>query len=402
MATDAAVSQPRHTRPSRTVVISNVPPTFNMRNFLALKGFGRPIESVIVHPDNKKVEISFLERRSAELLAAAREKNEFALDGHELELEFVKPRPIPVEVIAAIGTREASRKIILNSLPKRDGKEGWTEKELEEEMGRYGKVESVWIDPQNGQKATVVFADILQAVKASKTLRIEEAYKDSGVRFYSDVTLKTHLPESGEDGPHSVYLTGLPLDITPSRLLKDLNSVLVFERGEPLIRVNMVKNTAFLHFTYPSVAKLFYDSYHPTRGVSKSWAANDGVIHRKHIAAIRLGATRTVYITDFNDPRINFDRLRTDFSKFGRLAHVYTDWDSRRAYVEFTDITSACNAIDHIAENNRNFSIYAGSRISFGKRISHGQKHGNVSPLIIATVGSEDTSAKPKKAAVVA
>jgi len=154
------VAKPRFR--SRSVVVSNIPPSFTMRQFLALKGAGRSIESVAVNPEKQQVEINYLFRRGPDPLFASKSKNELVLDGQAFDVQYLDHRPLPVEVIAAIGIKGASRKIIVNQLPKRDAK--WTEKDLMEEMSRFGTVENVWLD-KAGEKATVTFSDILTAVK---------------------------------------------------------------------------------------------------------------------------------------------------------------------------------------------------------------------------------------------
>jgi len=83
---------------------------------------------------------------------------------------------------------------------------------------------------------------------------MEEGIEAGGVRFYFDAT-NSRNPDASteEDGSRTVYLSGLPLDITPARLLKDLKALFVYKRGEPLANITMNKNTAVRHTLYPQV-----------------------------------------------------------------------------------------------------------------------------------------------------
>ncbi|KAF5366269.1 hypothetical protein D9758_005806 [Tetrapyrgos nigripes] len=343
---------------TRCVLIKNLPPTFTVAKLLSLKGFGRPIESVIRRPSSNEVEICYLQPAGAACVVRAAKKGDFVMDGQKLKVEFCRPRPLPVEIIAAVSLRPASRRLLLR-LPKCFR----TEKALEEEMQRFGEMEQMWM-AEDGKKATVTFSDIATALKAGKTLRSEKAWADSNVTFY--VQYKHIYPRDPQVYPHTVCLSHL--DLAPYQLLSGLKDVLDWKMGEPLVCCSMNKNSAFLKFRDWDAAKIFYDTYNPPGRIQKSWANDETPILSNQVTAAILGASRTLSISNLDIQRIWSGRLREDFGKFGDVIRTFVELEHRRAVVEFADIMHACKAIDHIYNNGSDFSVYAGSKIGFWHR----------------------------------
>ncbi|KAF5366268.1 hypothetical protein D9758_005807 [Tetrapyrgos nigripes] len=345
---------------TRCIRVKNLPSTFTVAKLVTLKGFGRPIESVIILPDSSEREIRYLQNGGAALAVKAAREGDVVLDGQKLEVKLWTPQPLPVEIIAAVALRSASQ--ILWLQPPEHFK---TEAALEQEVKRFGEVESIWIDESKG-RAQVTFGDIRAAMKACKSLLSEKAWEGCTVSFYSQQE-RIYPREDGskhQGHPHTVYLSHLPPNLASQQLSKSLKDVLDWKYGEPLMRLFINEDGAFLTFRNSDAAKNFYDTYEPAGSTQKSW-------HRPkppllcQVAAANLGATRTLCIVNFDVQRIWPGRIRVDFSKFGGIVRTEVDAKNRLGFVEFMDILDACKAIEYIRENKGDFSIYAGSKIGF-------------------------------------
>lgn len=79
-------------------------------------------------------------------------------------------------------------------------------------------------------------------------------------------------------------------------------------------------------------------------------------------AAIQESGSRNVYIGGINSS-ITQERLSADFSPFGEIELINIVQDKSIAFVSFTDIISAINAIEGIKRN----PSYASLKINYGK-----------------------------------
>ncbi|KAF5369036.1 hypothetical protein D9758_002961 [Tetrapyrgos nigripes] len=383
MATEAPRS------PTRAVLVKNLPPAFSVSKLLALKGVGGPIESIVMPPESNEVKILYVQTGRATGVIKAGEEGALVMDGQTLDVNLTRTEALPVEVVAAIALKSASRKIGLQ-VPEQFK----TETALEAEMKRFGEIERIWIE-QGGNKATVTFLNIKDALKAHKALRVEKAWEAHPVHFMSDRMQLLPKKADSKDGRHSVLLQNLPFDITLPRLLTSLRGILPWSNGEPLMYVSMMENNAFLKFRNSTCSEMFYNTYKPTRRIQKSWPKNNHSPTLSQVTASKLGATRTLFIRDFNDPRINHERLHKDFNKFGAIVRAYVDVPNRRAWVEFVDILSPCKAIRNIQENSHDYSIYAGARVEFAYHHQLGQMHAPLRPIKIPAVDGQKASPPP-------
>ncbi|KAF5336301.1 hypothetical protein D9758_014483 [Tetrapyrgos nigripes] len=357
---------PKPERPhSRVVLIRNFPPTSTINDFLNLRGTNKPIESVIRYPEYNTVEIRYLEPYATEYIGFLAAQSELVLEGQALRVENLPHRPLPVEALAAIGLRAASRTLVLRNLRAHFSQER-LEKKLKEKLVRhFGKFERIWIR-EDGETATVTFHNLMTAVKALKTLHAE------GWKVHCKEGLPK-LREFPDSAFPTVHLSGLPHGIQPQTVLKNLyDDLSSFPKGDPM-RVFTNKKGAFLVFFAPPYAKKFCDIYQPPPGVTAT-LTNEGLTPQyAERAARRLGASRTIIIDGFKDPAITFDHIHQDFHPFGRVFYVYMDTEKAHARVVFTNISSSFKAIEDIYENRAKYKDYYGARITFGrhKQMAH-------------------------------
>ncbi|KAF5366290.1 hypothetical protein D9758_005796 [Tetrapyrgos nigripes] len=303
---------------TRCILIKNLPSTFDIAKLLGLRGLGRHIESVIRRPESNECEIRYLQNAGALLVVNASERG-LVMDGQKLEVKLLAPQTLPVEIIAAVALRSAHRTLWL-----RPPEQFKTEIALEQELKRFGKVEIIWIDESKG-RAQVTFADIRTAIKAWKSLRSEKAWEGCGVAFriISGHILPHEEDFTSQDHPSNVLLSPISDLYQLSETLKD---ILVWKDGEPLISFHLQSNTAFLKFRNTILAKRFYDACKPPGNILKKWNYKRVPRDTNRINASKLGATRTLILTDLNDTRIESSRLHEDFSKFGSLIKTEVDW----------------------------------------------------------------------------
>ncbi|KAF5343033.1 hypothetical protein D9758_011165 [Tetrapyrgos nigripes] len=348
--------------PLRTVVIKNFPPKAITPHYLALRGTGGPIESVKRHKERDRLEIRYLEASSAQYVSTMAQKYPgLRLNHQRLRVGLTRTHRLPVEVVAAIGLRGASRSVRLHNLTN-----NFTAKELETEFARFGEIDDVWFgrDPKAEKPhAVVTFCHLMAAVKAYKTARTEGW----------TVSFRKNLPTvfKTSDYEHHTVFIWFSSPITVQKLLQDMD--FRFRNGDP-IRAQVSGKNAFLTFSDPANAAKFYDSYEHPQATSKNWAIKDRTPRTAELAAVKLGASRTLFIDGFTDPRVNFDRLHEDFSKFGEIFYVFADLEKACAKVVFTNMASALKAIENIHENRSNYSVYRGARVTFGRlmdRVPH-------------------------------
>ncbi|KAF5317468.1 hypothetical protein D9758_018047 [Tetrapyrgos nigripes] len=309
-----------------------------------------PIESVIKHPD-RQVEIRYLEARAADYVRhLAGKRPGLELNGQFFQVKLVGQHRLPIEVIAAIGLRAASRTLVLQNI-----RENYTAEELEEEMRRFGEVDRVLMDP-SGRGATVDFCRLITASQALKTLCKEDW----------DVAFRTLIPRPEDPrNDHLTVLLGNLKSTSLQGLLRDLGSLLQFHNGDPM-SVRMFEKCAFLTFSNAENAREFFNNYKKPKGIIKDWASKIRIKNLHHRAAVKLGASRELRLDGFTDKRVDFARLHQDFSKFGEIYYVFRDWKKDHARIVFTDVISALKAVEDIYENRSNYSVYSGARVTFG------------------------------------
>ncbi|KAF5366266.1 hypothetical protein D9758_005805 [Tetrapyrgos nigripes] len=349
---------------TRCVRVKNLPPTFTVTKLLRLKGMSRPIESVYRLPDHNEVEIHYLQPCGATRAVRAASEGNLVIDGQELEVRLCEPQRFPVEIVAGIVLKSASRVLWL-----RPPEQFKTVMALEEVMKRFGEVEDIWID-ESGAKAKVTFSRIGMAMEAWKSLRSDEAWADSNVTFHIEhLQIFPREDNSTTAGQHrTVYLSHLPLDLDPHQLMKSVEDMIVWRHSEPILSFSMCNNTAFFHFKDSVSAQIFYDAYEPLGGIQKGWSHQDGPPAVSQLTAANLGASRQLSMIGLDVTRIDSRRLRWDFSEFGGVVRAHVDKRNCTALITFADILHACKAIDHIHENPSDFSLYKGAKIMFWHR----------------------------------
>ncbi|KAF5352175.1 hypothetical protein D9758_009205 [Tetrapyrgos nigripes] len=372
------LSSSNHHAAARAILIQKFPPTASINDLLSLKGLGHPVESAFRIKHNNDVEIRYLEADSARYVRTFSGRNAIIYGGQLLDIKLLPPRRLPVEIVAAIGLRAASRMVVI-----RDTR-GLTEEKLREELERrFGETERVWVN-ENDRRAVVTFSHIHEAIKARKTLQ-DEGWP---VNFRDYLPRPPKHSQTGKFPHYGVVMKGVRA--SPREVLRELDPILNLRNGDPS-RVQTFPQGTLLAFGDSSNADKFTRFYRPPPGVIVDF-------HPKHApsllenAAIKLGACRTLIMDRFKDPSIDFDRLHRDFSVFGDIFYVYLDHEKAQARVVYTNIASALKAMEDIYENlaNLKYSIYNGAQITFGQFPNN---RGELSPLRPLFIRRQDLEA---------
>ncbi|KAF5352174.1 hypothetical protein D9758_009206 [Tetrapyrgos nigripes] len=367
--------------PSRVILIKNFPATSTIDDFLSLRGTGKPIESVIRRKD--ELQIHYLESDGVKSVRHFSNRDQLVLpDGQVLTTEILHTHRLPVEIIAAIGLRGASRTIAIRDL------RGHSKEVLEQGMERrFGKVERIWVH-EDGTHGIVTFSHIRAAMKAQKTL-LEEGWP---VNFRPNLPRPERIRLRDSGRPHyAVRLEGIPVGSGARDILRDLKDILRFQNGDPM-RVHTLRDMADLFFSDPTHAEHFRKFYQPPPGVIAAWSPKDRPPAETDVAAIKLGACRTILIDGFVDPGVTFDRLHRDFSKFGEIFYVYLDPKKAHARIVYTNIASSFKAIDDIYQDRAKYDIYHGARVTFGHIRKNKKELSHLRPIFIGHGGASSKS----------
>ncbi|KAL0579323.1 hypothetical protein V5O48_002656 [Marasmius crinis-equi] len=310
-----------------------------------------------------------------------------------------------VEVVAGIGCRFASRRVVIDHLPKNT-----TLDSLKQDLSRFGDVEMIGfkVRTKRGEQAEdrkcvwVQFCSIKTAMIAWKQLRREHG-SPSLVNFdieNCDWPLKGLLKEQrqlikeGRDSPEifrSVKLRGFESPMTIAKTLMPLlrNTPLPI-RGEAIQSVKKYKESRtkpeqlVVTFVHPEDAFVFWNTCNTEaqkagKGKATLLATKPTQSYHHVARAIALGATRTIGIYNVAELEgLTRDNLKDHFSKYGGVYKTQISEQGRCAFVKFNDVVGAMGAIWDIWLNDCTFHPqYDGTMVNFAADLYLGNAPSN-------------------------
>lgn len=152
-------------RRSRTVYIGYLPDAFSLDDILSShlhngQSFGA-LDRIHVLPERNCVFIDFLRIENATKFLNSVARNGLSIDGKVLDVGPASTIATPVDLICAVGLRNATRTLKLSSLDS-----SWTASSIRTRLQPYGFVEHIHMN-RKGAYAFVSFMDIMTACKVS-------------------------------------------------------------------------------------------------------------------------------------------------------------------------------------------------------------------------------------------
>ncbi|KAJ1918625.1 hypothetical protein H4219_002498 [Mycoemilia scoparia] len=342
-------------------------------------------------------------------------------NGHSTSVPTISAPPTAVGLTTPPGTSTIMKN-------HDTGTNGITEGILREVLGKYGTIEHVRL-VRDKRCAFVHFLDISSATRCVRELPTEPGWglprkinygRDrcapssatpnshhqqpnvaatamagnmNGVYGPMGMQMMPGMPPSmmmGIDPAHAaainpmqnrcVYLGNLHPDTTSEDLC---NSI----RGGILQHIRHIKDKriAFATFIDPNSAALFLQLAQAmpqglvvkNRRLRVSWGKSSVPVPQQVLMAVSSGASRNMYLGMLS-PEVSEEQLRSDFEIFGEIELVNLLRDKRCGFVNFTDISSAIQAVEAMRSSDQEVKLpngavfkkpqgYADVRVNYGK-----------------------------------
>ncbi|KAJ4474792.1 hypothetical protein C8R41DRAFT_552656 [Lentinula lateritia] len=278
---------------ARSLVFKQLPPSLEVKQALSCLPRGRFHD--IVPRGKDSLAIKFLDFRSASRFTQKFRLLPRAPLLKDATIEYEASGPLPIEILTAIGLRNASRVVRVSATIAKDIPES-----LIDDSKKCGPIESFESDKR---KAVINFLSIDAAIKALDILRASKTYVGYHVYFGYDKKCDIPPPYPARFKTDLV-LTDLPKGATTNELLQRLQSGLPDLKQETIrsIVFDEPGAKAFINFLEPGVAKIVYGSFKhaktSTGGVSVSWSrTTSSPITASLRMAVNVGASRTMTIS---------------------------------------------------------------------------------------------------------
>ncbi|KAG0228690.1 hypothetical protein B0O80DRAFT_466505 [Mortierella sp. GBAus27b] len=348
---------------STNVYIGHVSPECTIDQVLDLVHDGLVVSAGLV-PEKNCAFVSFVDPNAAAAFHQKVTIQRPSLAGRELVIGWGKDIPIPPLVLHAV-QQGATRNVFLGGI---DGT--ITEDGLRADFSKFGDIDTIKILYEK-DIALVHLTRIDSAVQAVAALSEDPRYKMFIVKYADDrctkqgrATFDSTSTESGltMKGSRTIQLGNLSDDTT----CQDVCDLI---RGGVLsyIRLFHQKHIAHVGFVEPQAASNFLTS--ASQGIILKGSSltveleeNVSALPQNVIDAVQQGASRNVYLGKI-DGSFTEKRLRQDFTVFGETELIRVIKEKNYAYVYFTNILSAVNAVNGI----RNNDAYANVKVGYGR-----------------------------------
>ncbi|KAF9269442.1 hypothetical protein L218DRAFT_993488 [Marasmius fiardii PR-910] len=375
--------------PRRTVILQKVSSLDRLSKVLGLNRVG-PIEHIKL--TRSQAYVSFFDQETAERFAQKVQQSKYGVDPI---IYTGKQRRAKVEVVAAIGSYEASRSLVVN-VP-----EDTTPQSFEREMSRFGEIEKAGVrrrinthpnDERTYKIGVVHFLSIESAMKAHVALRDKarrranfaiEEYDQPLTKMYRDFRKAAlagrQRPEDircvsliHNEGGHGPIVRTLMSAVVKASLPMSL-------RGEVVQSIWRKGKELLVTFIHPEDALLFWNkcnSEGPACGFSNAILTttppDKSIFHISRAAA--MGATRTLRISNVKDwSALTVKKIHSDFDQFGRILEVRIAEEKNAAFVKFANLQSSMRGICYIWRRNCVFKeAYEGSSVCFASDVALG------------------------------
>ncbi|KAF9129152.1 hypothetical protein BGW39_004420 [Mortierella sp. 14UC] len=381
IATAISTSTPQpESQELRTVFVGKIPEAASMKEILDLVTTGNVEEVRQVRKKQKNCEkvcafITFVDSDAAAQFLAQGRKEKWRIRKQVLELNWGALTPVVPKIAEAVKCG-ASRCVCVGRLDRTVSKEM-----LETDFSRFGQVESLKLLVDK-KVAYVYFTSVESAMKAKAALSIEHQYLHRRLSFGMDRCAQLALSRIflhrddkhrgtealtrvlTAEGKRNVFLGNLHEDTTIEEICDVVKGGLL-----SFIKRRPKRKSAFVCFVDPRAAAEFVD-YATMRAIKikerklkVGWG--EDTAHRLPedvINAFRMGATRTVYIANIKG--LVRSQLKTDFAAFGEVEKVSIFQGRDCAFINFSNVMSAVEAIQGIKESKPD---YASRQIGYGR-----------------------------------
>lgn len=395
--------------PSRTVYLGNIPADIEPHELLDYVRSGI-LESVKIIPSKNCAFISFVDHQSALLFHSDCILKKLSIKGHDIRIGWGKNSPMLPAVVEAIHNDGATRNVFLGNLNHQTNGMTVTEKELREDLGHYGTIDSIKIIPEKGI-AFIHFLSILSAIRCVQNLPLKEKYLDKKCFYGKDrcafitktqqhnaaqylglapgmehivtaadrefissalvqqsaaaAQIATQAGGANNLGNRTVYLGNLHQDSSVEEICNVVRGGLLQS-----IRFLKERHVCFITFIDPIAAAQFYAmcqlhglTIH-NRRIKVGWGKHSGPLSNALSLAVSNGASRNIYVGGLGDiDYYNPKKLRSDFSQFGDIEQINYLEEKNCAFINFVNIAHAIKAIDGI----KSLEDYKNLKINFGK-----------------------------------
>ena len=374
----------------RTIYVGNLAPETTYEELLNHVR-GGIIDNVKIIEDKNCAFITFVEASAAAAFQQDASSRRIVVKDNELKFNWGKPSQITPNILVAVNN-QATRTVYIGNID-----ETVTESFLQEELSKFGIVESVKILPEK-HIAFVYMTSVASAIKAVQNLPNDPKWANRRVNYGKDrcaVPIKQNpnmmygngysqygsmnyqfdmfngqtsqmspvMINSNPSNNRTIFLGSLH----PETTTKDICDVI---RGGILqdIKYKQDKGIAFVTFIDPNAATAFFNRAQndglviKKRGVKVGWGKISNQLNQQVAKAVQNKATRNVYLGNINDT-ITEEKLKQDFSEYGEIELINIIPDKSIAFVNFTDILSAVKAVEGIQNNEE----YKNFKVGYGK-----------------------------------
>jgi len=381
----------------RTIYVGNLAPETTYEELLNHVR-GGIIDNVKIIDDKNCAFITFVEASAAAAFQQDANSRRIVVKDNELKFNWGKPSQISPNILVAVNN-QATRTVYIGNTD-----ETVTESFLQEELSKFGIVESIKILPEK-HIAFVYMTSVSAAIKAVQTLSNDSKWANRRVNYGKDrcaVPIKPN-PNMMYGNGYSQYGSGInPMNyqsmgfdmfngqnsqmspvminsnptnnrtiflgsLHPETTTKDICDVI---RGGILqdIKYKQDKGIAFVTFIDPNAATAFFNRAQSEgllikkRLVKVGWGKLSSQLNQQVAKAVQNKASRNVYLGNINDT-ITEEKLKQDFSEYGEVELINIIPDKSIAFVNFTDILSAVKAVEGI-QNNEDYKTF---KVGYGK-----------------------------------
>lgn len=391
------------THSSRTVYLGNIPADISPEKLLNHVHSG-PIESVKLIPEKKCAFISFLTPTAATHFYSDALLKKLSLNNdQEVKVGWGKSSSISPHIAVAVSQDGASRNVYVGNLP-----DDITEAEIRSDLGKFGTIDTIKL-LKDKNIGFVHFLSISMAMKCVQNLPLEKNWEKRKVFYGKDrsayisktqqqnaaqylgiapgyehliisadrdlistalaqqsaaaVAVATAAGGAANAGNRTVYLGSVHPETTIEEICNVVRGGLLHQ-----IRYFPEKHICFVTFVDPTAAAQFFAianlqglAIHNKR-LKIGWGKHSGPLPSAIAMAVTAGASRNVYIgnIDGNWPE---SKLRQDFSEYGEIEQINFLPEKSCAFVNFTNIANAIQAIEKIKQRDE----YKSFKINFGK-----------------------------------
>ncbi|KAI9280637.1 hypothetical protein BY458DRAFT_450794 [Sporodiniella umbellata] len=352
---------------NRTIYLGGIPDDTPASEVLKQVKTGA-VESYRALPEKRCAFLSFIEPASAHAFYQELNCKKMMVHHHEIKHGWGNSTPIPMPLKSKIHSG-ATRAVYLGKLAP-----GTTKEEVTSWVSKYGEFEDIKCVTEKSC-AFVHFLTIQSATRCVVDMSLLPEWQTRRVNYAKDhcatMDMNHHGPGFGGDpyspSPGLILRTIYIGNLQPEVKTEDICNAI---RGGNVLQVRYFpeKRIAFVSFMDAATAVSVFNFANSQglvikgRKVKVGWGKPSS-IPTPVLQAIQQGATRNVYVGGIQDS-VTDDQLRKDFEEFGEIELVNLYKEKNCAFVNFTSVQSAVNAVASVKTSHPE---YVHLKINYGK-----------------------------------